>query len=162
MLLKSSHYWKVICEEKSQPRQSMVKGGGKEKTPKKKIRNKGRGKQWVGRREEKVCVGRGQICQSCLLIGWRCTENRRQTQPAVTFQITRRRVYSPPHTHTRGGRYVAFYALNSKKCHLGSFFFFFLPDSITTTKTHTHPPKILGPLALHIDIPGAFNSNSEI
>ena len=44
-----------------------------------------------------------QVCQSCLLIGWRCTENKRQTQPAVTFQITlpHTNTHLPTRTHTR-------------------------------------------------------------
>lgn len=162
MLLKSSHYWKVICEEKSQPWQTMVKGRGKKKTPKKKIRNKGTGKQRVWRREEKVVMGGADL--SVLSLNW-LEMYREQKTNSTSRDFSDNPpscAYSPPHMHTRGGGTWPFMASIQRNVTLGVFYF--LPDSITTTKTHTHPPKILGPLALHIDIPGAgaFNSNSEI
>lgn len=121
----------------------MVKSRGKEERIKR--RHKGGGER---EDDARAGVGEGEkeeekICQSCLLIGWRCTENKRQTQPALTFQITLRHTNThlptppPTHkqTHTRGGAWPFLHSV-SKKCHLG--ILLKVPDSINTTNTRAH------------------------
>lgn len=75
--------------------------------------------QWTG--------GGGVDMSPCLLIGWRCTQNKRQSQPVVTFQITlcQSTTHLPPttqidtHALATPGTGWAYPLPCSKKCHLG-------------------------------------------
>lgn len=131
MLLKSSHHWKVISNMKSQPQQSTVKEGWREERIKRRHQRGGKERRTQERVDEEE-EEEEQVCQSCLLIGWRCTENKRQTQPAVTFQITPRHTNTHLHTYTHGKRCRALWTTFKEMSPWDSF------KSVRQHKNHKH------------------------
>lgn len=102
MLFKSSHYWKVISKEKSQPpQQGLVKGRGREESIKRRHqrgRYERRTQEGVGAEEG----GKGGADLSVLSLNWleMYREQKTNSTSRDFSDNPSSHKHSPPHTHT--------------------------------------------------------------